>query len=179
MWEGLPSLGWGAVGEAKDGAEVLAWVNDPKAPEAKGRAEEPVGLLPLVSPEGRPRELTARFAGLPPGRYAAEPDIPEWAEHLRGPAGKLRSTFEVVPPDADETADLSANLPLLEELAAASGGRVYDVTNAGELARDLASRAAVREFESAAPLRRSWWTLALVTLLLTTEWVVRRWSGLA
>ena len=76
-------------------------------------------------------------------------------------------------------ADLSANLPLLEELAAATGGRVYDLASAGELARDLASRAAVREFESTAPLRRSWWTLALVTLLLTAEWVVRRWSGLA
>jgi hypothetical protein len=121
----------------------------------------------------------ARLSGLPPGHYAAEPEVPEWAEYLRGPAGKLRSAFEVLPPDADETADLSANLPLMEQLAAASGGRVYDVTNVGDLARELVARAAMREYESSSPLRRSWWTLAVVALLLTAEWVVRKLSGLA
>ena len=292
VWAGFPPQGWGAVGEAKDGAEVLAWVNDPKArpPEAKGfpertaaviarhnyglgrvlyvglddtwrwrfkagdehhhrfwkqavqwaiadrllptanpastvrfgtreptyranadpefvlraaepvprlttnaakavrvvrlsegkdQPESPVALVPLANSEEHPRELTARLSGLPPGRYAAEPDVPEWADHLRGPAGKLRSGFEVLAPDAEELADLSANLPLLEQIAAASGGKVYDITAVGDLARDVAARAAVRETESVSPLRRSWWTLAVVVLLLTAEWVIRKLSGLA
>jgi hypothetical protein len=292
VWDGFPPNGWAAVGEAKDGAEVLAWVNDPKArpPEAKGfperttalfarqnyglgrvlyvglddtwrwrfktgdehhhrfwkqavqwaiadrllptanaagtlrfgtreptyrgntdpefvlRAAESIpplspnaakavrivrladvkgqpeaaaGLVPLASPGDRPRELTARLGSLAPGRYAVEPEVPEWEEYLRGPAGKLRSAFEVFPPDAEETTDLSANLPLLEQLATVSGGRVYDVTNVGDLARELVARAAVREYESSSPLRRSWWTLAVVALLLTVEWVIRKLSGLA
>src|SRR5205085_9147460 len=45
VWDGLPSLGWGAVGEAKDGAEVLAWVNDAKAAEAKGPPDRSAALI--------------------------------------------------------------------------------------------------------------------------------------
>jgi hypothetical protein len=156
-----------------------------RLPAAEGEPESLVGTFPLAGPEDRPRELTARFSNLPPGRYAAEPGIPEWADHLRGPPGPdgrpgpLRSAFEVSPPEAEELADLTANLPLLEEMASASGGRVFEAAEVGELASLLAARSPVREYEVPTPLRRSWWTLALVTLLLTAEWVVRKVSGLA
>src|SRR5262249_39827130 len=65
--------------------------------DGKGQPEAPAGLVPLASSADRPHELTARLSGLPPGHYAAEPEVPEWAEYLRGPAGKLRSAFEVLP----------------------------------------------------------------------------------
>ena len=150
-----------------------------------GKADTLVGLIPLESQDARPREVTARVRHLPPGRYAAEPELPEWADHLRaaqgpdGRPGKLRATFEVLPPESDELTELAANLPLLESLAGATGGRVFDLSEVGGLADVLTARAAVKESEVSTPLRRSWWTLAIVALLLTAAWVVRKFVGLA
>ena len=147
--------------------------------EKAGEPESLVGLVPLISPEGWPRELSARLRDLPPGRYAVEPEVPEWADHLRGPEGKLRASFEVLPPDADELTELTANVPLLDDLAAKTGGAVYDLADVDRLVEALAARGSVREWEVSTPLRRSWWTLALVALLLGIEWVVRKFAGLA
>jgi hypothetical protein len=146
--------------------------------------ESPAGLVPLTATEGRPRELTATFRDLDPGRYAVELDVPEWADQLRGPPGPdgrsapLRARFEVLPPDGDEMVELSGNRELLEQIAAASGGQVYTPETLGELAETLTAKVATREEQVRRAARQSWWTLGLFVLLLTTEWVVRKWNGL-
>jgi hypothetical protein len=121
---------------------------------------------------------------LTPGRYAVELEVPEWADQLSGPPGPdgravpLRARFEVLPPDGEELSDLSANRALLEQIATASGGKVYTPETLGELTEALSTRAATREVMVRLPARLSWWVLGLVAALLTVEWVLRKWSGL-
>jgi hypothetical protein len=146
--------------------------------------ESPAGLFPLANSEARPRELTTALKDLSPGKYAVELDIPEWADQLQGPPGpdgrasKLRARFEVLPPDGEELVELSGNRDLLEQIAAASGGKVYTPDTVGELVEALAGRAATREELVERPARRSWWLLGAFVLLIAAEWCLRKWSGL-
>jgi hypothetical protein len=155
-----------------------------RLPDGQPGKESLTALRPLTPDVGRPRELTAVLRDLAPGRYAVELDVPEWADHLRGPPGPdgraapLRARFEVLPPDGEELAELSANRELLEQIATASGGKVYTPETLGELTEALTARAATREETVRLPARRSWWVLGLVAALLTAEWVLRKWSGL-
>jgi hypothetical protein len=121
---------------------------------------------------------------LPPGQYAVELEVPEWADQLRGSPGPdgrllpLRARFEVLPPDEEELADLSANRELLEQLATASGGKVYTPETINTLPEELTARAATHEVTRRLPARRSWWLLGVVAVLLGIEWGLRKWSGL-
>lgn len=149
------------------------------------REKEPVPtLVPLEASEARPRELTATLHDLSPGQYAVELDVPEWADRLQGPPGPdgraeaLRAQFEVLPPDAEELVELSGSRGLLEQIAAASGGKVYTPDTMHELVSVLKDRTAVREEVVSRPARRSWWTLGLFVALLAAEWGVRKWVGL-
>lgn len=155
-----------------------------RLPAKEGDAEQPVGLTPLEQPDGRPRDVTGKVRDLPPGRYAVELEIPDWADQLQGPVGpdgratKLRSTFEVLPPDNEEVVELSADLPLLEELAAASGGKVYRPDEADALIEQLSGKVARVDTRTEYPARKSWLTLILVLALLAAEWGLRKWAGL-
>lgn len=156
-----------------------------RLPDGEGGAESVASIVPLQAGEGRPREFGARLRDLAPGRYAAEPEVPEWGDQLRGPPGpdgrpgRLRATFEVLPPAGEEMAELSANVSLLEGIARESGGRVFDLASVNELVDRLVSHPVEKEIEVSTPLRRSWWTFALVSLLLTVEWLIRKRFGLA
>lgn len=155
-----------------------------RLPDVVGGRESPAGLIPLTHPEGRPRDLSGKAQELSPGKYALELEIPDWADQLQGPPGpdgratKLRCPFEVAPPDNEELVDLAANLPLLEELAQASGGKVYAIENAKDLIESLAAQSATREYFIEHPLRQSWWILGLFLILITLEWILRKWAGL-
>ncbi len=173
--EDIRKLGPGSL----KGARVV------KLPAKPNEAERLVGLIPFTQPEARPRDLAATAKALPPGKYALELEIPEWADQLQGPAGpdgratKLRSPFEVLSDDQEELLDLSANFPLLEELATATGGKVYTPETIGELIERLQSETATVEYRTARPFRQSWWVLGLILGLLSAEWGLRKWNGLA
>ena len=74
--------------------------------------------------------------------------------------------------------DVATNLPLLEEIAAKSGGKVFTAENAAELADLLAQKTAVREFRTDTKLWEAWPTLVVFSALLTLEWLARKWVGL-
>ena len=121
---------------------------------------------------------------LPPGQYAIELVIPDLADKLRAPApdgkppGPLRSAFTVLPPDSTEAVDLETNWPLLEELAAKSGGKVFTPEDAAALA-DLLAKQSVPHVEHNEQRLWQWWVLLVaVVTLLTLEWVGRKWAGL-
>lgn len=148
------------------------------------RSENAVALVPLTRAEEQPRLLEGKIRDLPAGKYWIELAIPDLADHLLGPVGgdgqpsKLRAAFTVTPRDNGEMIDLATNRPLLEEVAAKSGGKVYTPENASELAEVLKRQAVTREGLTERKLWQDWWTLGLFLCLLTAEWVARKWVGL-
>ncbi|HVS39620.1 MAG TPA: hypothetical protein VMS17_28950, partial [Gemmataceae bacterium] len=77
--------------------------------------------------------------------------------------------------------DLSLNRPLLDQLAAKSGGKVYTPETVQELVDEIKAKNAPRIEHNEDVLWQGWagWTIfGLVVFLLTVEWVVRKFSGL-
>lgn len=141
--------------------------------------EEVIGLMPLKPHPVIPRELDGSQANLPPGEYDVELVIPDMEEKLNGPDGKkLRAHFQVLPADTGETLDLGTNWLLMEDIAAKSGGKVFPAERAGELVELLQSRSATREYAVEQKMWQSWWVLVLFVLLLSAEWVTRKFAGL-
>ena len=155
-----------------------------KLSEKPGEKDTVVATLPLTAPEGRPREWHAKARGLPPGRYAVELAVPEWAGELVGPPGPdgkptpLRAPLDVTPPDQSELVDLTPDLEGLRKITTVTGGKIYDVDSLDDLLTSLTSKQATHETVIERPWRRSWGLLGLVVALLGTEWAVRKWVGL-
>lgn len=144
-----------------------------------GQPEEPAGRFDLRPVQARSRELEAKLRDLPPGRYAVELAIPGMDEQLRGPdGGPLRGTFAVSPRPTTELVELALNLPLLEEIASKTGGRVFTAENAAELADLLGRTTAEREAHAETKLWQAWPTLVIFLALLSIEWLGRKWAGL-
>jgi hypothetical protein len=147
-------------------------------------SDKPVAVVSLARREAQPRVLEGRLRDLPPGQYAVELAIPELADHLQGAPGpdgrptRLRAAFTVTPPDSEEMVELATNWPLLEELAAKSGGKVFTAENAAELVELLRNQSVTREHRHEQPLWQWWGTLAALLFVLTLEWAGRKWAGL-
>ena len=168
----------------KLGANSIKGARLIKLPAKEGEVERTLTLTPLSQPESRPRDLSGKFRELVPGKYAVELEIPEWADQLTGPVGAdgrattLRSTFEVLPPDNEELVELSADMPLLDEIAKSTGGKVYTPDEVAELIEKLSAQVAKVEMNTEYPARKSWLTLVIVLALLSLEWGLRKWAGL-
>ena len=165
--------------DATAGARILRQAN-----ASSDAASEAIAQVPLTRREGQPRVLEGRIRDLPAGQYAMELAIPELSDKLQGPPGpdgkpgKLRASFTVLPPEGEEMVELATNYPLLEELAAKSGGKVFTPENASELIDLLTRHEVTREHYSEHRLWEWWVTLVLVLFLLTVEWIMRKWAGL-
>ncbi|HEX3151816.1 MAG TPA: vWA domain-containing protein [Gemmataceae bacterium] len=145
----------------------------------KPGVEEVIGLMPLKPHPVIPRELDGAQANLPPGEYDIELVIPDVEEKLNGPDGKkLRAHVQVLPADTGEMLDLGTNWLLMDDIAAKSGGKVFPAERAAELIDLLQSRSATREYAVEQKMWQSWWTLILFIVLLSLEWVVRKFAGL-
>ena len=75
--------------------------------------------------------------------------------------------------------NLATNWERLKEIADKSGGTVFSADQAAALIDKLKSRTASREFTTDKRLEQSWWLLLPLLLLLTAEWLLRKWVGLA
>jgi hypothetical protein len=146
--------------------------------------ERAVALVPLTNRAGQPRVLEGKLRDLPPGRYAVELAIPEMADKLMAPAKEgepekpLRAAFTVLPPESRELIDLEMNLPLLEGLAQASGGRVFAPWEIEELEKLLVRQGLPHVERQEQRLWQWWGILAAVVVLLTAEWGLRKVAGL-
>jgi hypothetical protein len=153
-------------------------------------SERAVALVPLSQRAAQPRVLEGQVRGLPPGEYAIELEMPEYADKLlakAGPTGKpntgepgkpMRAPFTVRPPESKEMLDLETRWPLLEEMAAKSGGKVFTPEEAGQLV-DLLVHKSVPYSERYEQKLWQWWVvLALVLAFLTIEWAGRKLAGL-
>src|SRR5262249_40090576 len=134
--------------------------------------------------EAQPRMLEGQVQNLQPGRYSIELAIPELADKLQAPPGpdgqpgKLRAAFTVTGAEGDEMVELAMNWPLLEELAAKSGGKAFTAENAPELVELLAKQAVTHTDHYEFQLWQWWPTLVVFLVLLTVEWLARKMAGL-
>jgi hypothetical protein len=148
-----------------------------------GKPKE-IALATLTHREAQPRVLEAKVHNLPAGQYAIELAIPDLEGKLQGKPGAdgvtqpLRALFTVNPTGNEEMSELASNWPLLEELAVKSGGEFYTPDQATELAKKLTSRAVTKPEHSENRLWQWWPMLVLLLILLTLEWVGRKWAGL-
>ena len=142
--------------------------------------EEAIVLTKLKPHAYVPGELDGAQANLPPGDYALELVIPEIEEKLNGPDGKkLRTHFKVLPPDSGELLDLSTNWERMKELAQRTNGEMLTADQAGQIIEKLKSRSATETTTRDTQLWQSWWLLIPLLCLITTEWVIRKLSGLS
>jgi hypothetical protein len=157
------------------GARVVRLADDPR------QKERSVALVPLKKRPAQPRVLSGQVGDLAPGRYAVELAIPDLADKVLEPGkeGKpLRAAFTVQPPEGAEMVDLETRWPLLEDLAAKSGGKVYTPEDAAQLVERLVNESVPHVERHEQLLYRWGWMLGLVVALLTLEWVGRKWVGL-
>jgi hypothetical protein len=146
-----------------------------------------VASAPLVRRAAQPNAFEAKVANLPEGEYEVLLAIPKLEKELKAPTGPpgspdadkpLKATFAVTPPESGEMLDLSTDWALLKELAGKSGGEVYTPENAEELVKKLAAENIPHTDPNPEPLWQWPWLFIAVVLLLTLEWVSRKWAGL-
>jgi hypothetical protein len=147
--------------------------------------ETAVSLVDLKPRPFQPRVLEAQFRQ-GEGEYFVEVMIPGLEDKLSGPIGPdgkataLRATFKVSPGENGEMVQLSTNFTLLKELADKNGtNKVYTPETASEIVELLTAK------DTKSPPRDenislwTWWPLLIAVLvLLTIEWVLRKWAGL-
>jgi hypothetical protein len=149
-----------------------------------GNGDKAVALVPLSADPGQPRVLEGRIRGLVPGRYDLELVIPELADKLQESQRPdhaprpLRARFMVRAPPSPEMIDLQARWPLLEELAARSGGKFFAAEDAGRLVELLAPKTVTHVEHHEQRLWQWWVVLAGMLTLLTLEWAGRKLAGL-
>jgi hypothetical protein len=162
---------------------------EPVAVTVRNRRFEPVVdasvAVTITDPDGARRLLEPKLQDPRAGRYLA----PFRFEH----AGVYRVDADARSADTSlgaatryvlvggtdvEMADLALNEPVLQRLAAATGGRYLPATETAE----LGSLLRVDEADPATEMKDLWhnaWTLLGIMGLLAAEWVARRRVGLA
>lgn len=159
--------------------------------DAKGK-DETVALVPMKAREFQPRVFEGKAPSLPPGSFEIQPVITDFDEKLQGPPGadgkpgELRAAFSVAEGDSAEMRYLAADLDLLSAVARANGAeRVYTIADAPSIVDKLTAQVVKEEtpppekpFSPVQKLWQWWPLLLLVLLLLTIEWVARKWVGL-
>ena len=117
--------------------------------------------------------LEAAFRPAAPGVYRVT------AEARRGGAVVGGATGSLLVGGADfEMTDPRLNMPLLQRVALASGGRVLGERDVPALAETLRSRLPAAAVAATEDLWNTGWSFAAIVLLLTAEWVLRRQWGL-
>jgi hypothetical protein len=141
--------------------------------------------ITVTDPDGTARTLDPALEDAHGGRYSVPFRFDQQgvyrvnAEARRGDLALGVASRYVLVGGADlEMSDLALNEPLLQRLAAATGGRYLRADETAELAGLLQGGELDRPIEMK-DLWHNAWTLVAIIGLLATEWVVRRRFGLA
>lgn len=135
---------------------------------------QPITLSPEPSLE-EPGLFTARYVPRESGAYLLEAKATQEDGAAIGTA-QFGWTTNL---ERDETRSLRPNLPLLERLAAQTGGAVLPASDLERLARELPTRRAPVEEVWSRPLWHTPFIFLLALALLGAEWILRRRIGLA
>ena len=151
----------------------LAPIRDEELVAEIFREGEKVGTVPLNYRDGSNGIHQAKAGPYrEPGNYEVRLSGSELNE-------ELATNFRVVGSlSATELAETTLNLPLLENIARLSGGRILEDGD-DNLASLFLSGGETREELRETTLWDRWPLMLLLVILLTTEWVLRRRSGLS
>lgn len=144
------------------------------------RDEQVVATVPLAPVEGS-QGLHQAQAGpfAEPGRYRINLVGDRPADLLENGEELPELSFSVVSSRGPiELADTTLNLPLLDEIATASGGQVVTPDRISDLLPMFLGDAREREEIRETPLWDNAWVFALLAIFLTAEWLMRRNAGL-
>jgi len=136
-----------------------------------GRPAKPVLLKPAAN---RPGHFQATLTALELGRHVLSVKLPD------DPSAEptMSVSFFVAPPSA-EIRDLRMNKAVLQELAAVSGGKYFEVDEFLELTKNIPNRTRTLKVDGKpAPLWDNGFLLGLLVLLLSAEWAVRKYFKL-
>jgi hypothetical protein len=139
-----------------------------------------IATVPLVPVEGS-QGLHEAQAGpfVDPGRYRITLVGDRPADLLEAGQETPEVSFSVVASRGPvELADTTLNLPLLDEIATASGGKVVAPDRVSDLLPMFLGDPREREEIRETPLWDNAWIFALLALVLTAEWLMRRNAGL-
>ena len=173
-----PSLGLGTVRlvadlkgrdfEVRDDADVTFEVTRPDGE--------------VVSVTGEPSEETiGRFdvvmSSIAPGPYSAIvtatlKDADQPAETLTATAGWASQ------PDQEEMASVAVNTKFLEDIAAATGGRVVPLDELDDFVDDLAKSDAPLVEVWSWPIWHQWWVFGIAVACFVADWTMRRRLGM-
>ena len=131
-----------------------------------------VASIGLVPDEGG--LFRGKTASLEIGSYEVE------VESAAIPEGqlKVRTEFKVEAKQNIERTLLSVNEELLNQISHTSGGQYFREEQADQVMKLLEPMAADNVRESETPLLESKWWFALLVLLLTAEWLIRKRVGM-
>jgi len=140
----------------------------------------------ISAPDGRMERVKAGRAGGDPDALVAAAFRPAaagvyrvTAEARRGGAVIGGATGSLLVGGADfEMTDPRLNMPLLQRVALASGGRVLGESDVAALSDSLRSRLPAAALAATHDLWNTGWSFAAIVVLLTAEWVLRRQWGL-
>jgi hypothetical protein len=141
----------------------------------------------ITAPDGTLQQVRAASDTTPDaaGRYVAQ-YRPEHAgvyrvvaEARRGeqPAGTATTTFLVGGAD-EEMTDPHLNERLLQRLTSSSHGRMVDSGKTDALVEALRAGVPAAALSVRRDLWHTGWSFTVILLLLSAEWLLRRWSGL-
>ncbi|MDA0802192.1 MAG: hypothetical protein O2819_00335 [Planctomycetota bacterium] len=138
--------------------------------------------IKVVSPSGQSQPVTLvrqGSTGLFSGSFV--PDLAgSWSLVLDDARiGAASDTQLLVERVDDELANPAADHEQLAQLAKVTGGTVIAVADIGDIQDLLPDRSVTIERVTATPLWHAWWVLALLTALLTAEWMARKAVRLA
>lgn len=137
--------------------------------------ERPFQTIDLEPREGRPLVHEGRAVSLPKGRYVVRLE----AENAEEAAlGELEAPLYVHDKQTLELSDLSANKKLLQEVAAASNGRLFLPDQAREIPKLFRNPDLDASKRMESELWDHWTVMVVFFLLLTIEWVTRKLHGL-
>jgi uncharacterized membrane protein len=117
----------------------------------------------------------AVFVPREPGAYRAEATV---SDETGAEVGKASSGW-TSDPAAEEFRTLRPNRPLLEKLAADTGGEVIELADLESFVRGLPSRKMPITEPTLFPLWDQWYVFLFAIGCLVSEWGLRRWRGLA
>jgi hypothetical protein len=147
--------------------------------EGTNRKDQPAAEVTLSRPEKGSLVFKGQVQNLPTGQYLIElvPPDRSWDLDL---GKKATSTFVVTPPDNKEMDQLETDEDELRMLAEKSGNsrRLYTPGDARDVVEQLTERNITVTDRYERGLWQEWLTLVLFLVLITVEWIGRKWAGL-